>query len=102
MSNKYQTHWRKRRNKRAVQPYPYSFQKDDRLLFVVDTEKYDLGEVLNWVHAFRQVVDNKFVVFPKSLLYTMIPITGKEYTMLNNLLSRAKKQGDKLGYLIRK
>lgn len=96
MRNMYHRPWKKRKNnaiaiKKITMPY-ITIKGDEKFLFLADTEFYTIDDITNWINIFKKCYPTvSYVVFPDNMFKAMPKITGKEYTMLNNLLKRCKQ-----------
>lgn len=69
-----------------------NLDKMRRIMFFVDTEEYDLETCLKWFKVMQKIMpDIDLCIIPSNMINSFTPITGKEYTMLNNILKRMKK-----------
>lgn len=92
----YKRPWRKRKNKNIngiIAKYkPIQFmqlQGNEKLLFFVDDDNWRFYDIYEWMNGFSETFpDIKFAVFPVSIFKSVKKITGKEYSMLNNILKR--------------
>lgn len=73
---------------------PYVHIKDcDNLLFFANTDIYDIETISNWVKIFSEAFPKvNFCVMPDNMFYAVPKITGKEYTMINNIIRRCKEK----------
>ena len=66
---------------------------DAYLMFFADTEEFGLDIMCKYAKIFEQTFPEttSFVIVPKNMFSKPIKITGKEYSMLNNILKRMKE-----------
>ena len=92
----YKRPWRKRKNKiinGIIAKYkPIQFiqlQGNEKLLFFLDDNKWSIEDAIKWTNAFSDNFSGiKFCILPLSMFKNVQKITGKEYSMLNNILKR--------------
>lgn len=89
--------WNKR--KKSCEPIHISslpfarIKKDERLLFLANIEEYNIHEVSKWSDNFSKVYpDVKYVIFPDNMFTSITRLTGKEYTVINNILKRCMEE----------
>ena len=92
------TNWkpkRKQRNKTCthISSLPCINVPDgSNLFFLLDTDKYSLDEVIDWMEAISVDLPKvNIALLPKDMCCGVTPITGKEYTVINNVLNRMKE-----------
>ena len=91
MNNMYKRPWRKRRIKFNNTIQPMQLKGNEKLLFFVDdnNDNWRFYDIYKWMNKFSETFpDIKFAVFPVSIFKDLQKITGKEYSMLNNILKR--------------
>ena len=68
---------------------------NEKLLFIVDDDKWTLNDTSEWLNIFNNVFSNvKFCVFPKSMFTSVQKITDEEYSVLNNILKRCNNSNE--------
>lgn len=68
---------------------PYiNAKKDDNLIFLIDTDEWDLSDAFEWFNRAAEVLDCSMVMFPKDMFCGLTKITEEEYTVINNILKR--------------
>lgn len=68
---------------------------DEKLLFLVDDDKWCLDDTCRWLDVFKRVFPNvDFCVFLKSMFTNVREITDREYSMLNNILKRCDNSNE--------
>ena len=100
-NNMYKRPWRKRKRKNIngicaeYKSIPFmQLQGNEKLLFFVDdnSDNWRLIDIYNWTEIFRKSFPYiNFCVLPVSMFKDLQKITGKEYSMLNNILKRCMK-----------
>ena len=66
-----------------------SFMIMKNYYFFVDDDRWKFEGVIKWTNIFVQEFPNiKFCILPLSMFKSAPKITGKEYSMLNNILKR--------------
>ena len=91
MNNMYKRSWRKRRINFNNTIQPMQLKGNEKLLFFVDdnNDNWRFYDIYKWMNKFSETFpDIKFAVFPVSIFKDLQKITGKEYSMLNNILKR--------------
>ncbi len=76
------------RAKQKIAPLPYSIEPGKKYLFLVDDKEWTVEDVMEWFNLFKKTFNNDVVIVPKSMISAKTTITGKEYTVLNNILKR--------------
>lgn len=73
---------------------PYVYIKDgDNLMFFANTDNYDLEMINSWIKAFSQAFPKVgCAVVPDDMFYAVHKLTGKEYTVINNILKKIKNK----------
>ena len=94
----YKRPWRKRKNKNIngitseYKSIPFiQLHGNEKLLFFIDddNDNWRFYDIYKWMNKFSETFpDIKFAVFPVSIFKDLQKITGKEYSMLNNILKR--------------
>lgn len=71
---------------------PYTNIKDgDNLLFFANTDNYDIGMISNWLKWFNEAFPKvNCIIVPDDMFYAVPKLTGKEYTVINNILKKIK------------
>ena len=92
------TNWKPRRKQRQktcthISSLPYFGVKDgDNLCLIVDTYNMDLYYASKWADAFMKCFPKVGIaLIPKDMCCGVTTITGKEYTVINNVLKRMKE-----------
>ena len=89
MNNMYKRPWRKRRIKFNNTIQPMQLKGNEKLLFFVDDNKWSIEDTIEWMNVFSDNFSGiKFCILPLSMFKSVQKITGKEYSMLNNILKR--------------
>lgn len=85
----YKRPWRKRRIKFNNTIQPMHLKGNEKLLFFVDDNKWSIEDTIEWMNVFSDNFSGiKFCILPLSMFKSVQKITGKEYSMLNNILKR--------------
>ena len=89
MNNMYKRPWRKRRIKFNNTIQPMQLKDNEKLLFFVDDNEWNIDEVSRWFINLSECLPYAtFAVLPASMFKNVQKITGKEYSILNNILKR--------------
>lgn len=73
---------------------PYVHIKDgDNLMFFANTDNYNIDMINSWVKVFSGAFPKVgYVVVPDDMFYAVPKLTGKEYTVINNILKKIKNK----------
>ena len=89
MNNMYKRPWRKRRIKFNNTIQPMQLKGNEKLLFFVDDNEWNIDEVSRWLLNLSECLPYAtLAVLPASMFNNVQKITGKEYSILNNILKR--------------
>ena len=89
MNNMYKRSWRKRRIKINNNVQPMQLKGNEKLLFFVNDNEWNIEEVERWLCKIAECLPYAtLAVLPASMFKNVQKITGKEYSMLNNILKR--------------
>jgi hypothetical protein len=71
----------------TILPY-INAKKDDNLIFLIDTDEWDLSDAFKWFNKAAEVLDCGMAMFPKDMFCGATKITQEEYAVINNVLKR--------------
>ena len=102
-NNMYKRPWRKRKNKNIngiiaeFKSVPFvQLKGDEKLLFFADDDRWNVEGITKWLNMFSETFPSiTFAVLPLTMFKNVQRITGKEYSMLNNILKRCMENKEK-------
>jgi len=94
MKRETKKNWKKRINKKIKPlPLPYQVESYKNYLFMFDIEEWGIDEVSKFSEYLGKCYpENGFAFMPNTMGLHSTTITGKEYTMINNILKRMKNE----------
>ena len=69
-------------------PLYIKVKKDDNLIFLINTDEWDIATAVKWFNKMADVLDCGMAMLPKDMLCGATKITKEEYTVINNILKR--------------
>ena len=94
-NNMYKRPWRKRRIKFNNNVQPMQLKGNEKLLFFVNDNEWNIEEVGRWLLNLSEHLPYVTLdVLPASMFKNVDKITEKEYSMLNNILKRCTKNNE--------
>lgn len=95
-NNMYKRPWKKRKTKNVnsitseYKSIPFMQLKgDEKLLFFADDDRWNVEGITKWLNMFSETFPSiTFAVLPLTMFKNVQRITGKEYSVLNNILKR--------------
>lgn len=96
MKNTKQKSWNRKKTCRHLSSLPFINIKDgENLLFLVDTDKCYLEDLCKFSEILGSAFPKNNIAFlPKDMALYPVSITGKEYTVINNVLKRMMEKTD--------
>ena len=68
--------------------------KDDNIIFLIDTDEYTMPEAAKWLDVISNRLDCGIAMIPKDMICGTTIITEEEYTVINNILKRMMSKGE--------